>query len=306
MLSITLTPTHQTFHLSRDQILTTLPDSLLGQIIETEPDVPEIRFDNPDVTPEAMQVLQDYLNGIEPNHTIPNLSPTARYLNIPWLIYYEDPLYDKVVNPIQRKLGYSWNLPQNQALLTEAAKQNDLLMVNYLLQKGVQQEMISGVNREGGYAFSPALNAAIDNDNLAMVQLLHSVIQSHPSDDDYIGRAIVTNKTDIALKLLQKPEYQDYLILYLQMAARRGNIPIVLDLLTKTDPSKYDNAVLKEAIYWNQSEVVKILLSDPRINPATIQPSDIMFRTVLPSHLNDAATQLLRQDGRLPDYFYRA
>lgn len=176
MLSLTLTPTQRTFYLDREKILTTLPGSLLSQIIETEPNITEFSFDNPDVTPEGMEVIQNYLQGFEPNHSVPNLSSTARYLNIPWLIYYEDPLYDRVINPIQRKLGYSWNLPQNRALLTEAAKRNDLLMVYYLLQKGVKPEVITGVNREGGYSVIPALNAAIDNNNLVMTQLLQMII----------------------------------------------------------------------------------------------------------------------------------
>src|SRR5205807_648159 len=116
----------QSWDLSREANLSVIPQSLLGQALDAEPDVPEITFTHPDVTPNAMHIIDGFLEGREPGHHIPGLKPSARYLNIPWLEYYSSPLYDLVMHPL---MGESWDSLAHQNLLDRAAEQGDTLMV---------------------------------------------------------------------------------------------------------------------------------------------------------------------------------
>lgn len=295
MLSVTLTRYGQTFHLPREAILTMIPESLLGQALQEEPTVPEIVLENPDVTPVGMQVISDYLQGKEPTQAISGLSSTARYLNVPWLVYYEDPLYNQVVHPLP---GQTWDNWTNKNLLNTAAEQNDLLMVHYLLQKGVNPP----TRDVYGLDSRPAMDSAINNNNLAMVQLLRQKIPPDNFEDIYLERAISEQKNDIALWMLQDPAYTA--TLHLDWAARYGNLPVLRYLLTRTDPSYEDNDALKSAVEGNQPEALKILLQDPRVKPETIQDIDSRLSVALTMNPTAWTNQLLRNDRRLPDRFY--
>jgi hypothetical protein len=190
----------QSWDLSREAILSVIPESLLGQALDAEPDVPEVTITHPDVTPDAMYIIDGFLEGREPGHHIPGLKSSARYLNLPWLEYYTSPLYDLVAHPFP---GESWDLPENRDLLFAAAEQGDTLMVAYLLNKGVSPVIINPNIPRGpigptGPAItlaylnylnthaptqdrpifnnpaitSPALTAALDNDQLSVIQIL--------------------------------------------------------------------------------------------------------------------------------------
>lgn len=284
MLPIVLTRYNRTFLLPRETVMTAIPESLLGQALQEEPNVPDITLDNPDVTPAGLQVVTDYLQGKEPQMAVPGLSSTARYLNMPWLVYYEDPLYDYVVKP---GLHGHWDNPINQSVLNMAAKQNDLLMVNYLLQKGVTPSLEN----------DPML-AAITNGNLAMVQLLRQKILPNDFEDIYLEQAIIEHKDEVALWMLQDPIYEATLPLYLQWAASSGNIPVLTYLLPRTDPSVEDNSILKEAVENNQAEALKILLQDPRVKPQTIQDNDRRLSNYLARHCRSEVYSILVQDKR--------
>jgi hypothetical protein len=306
MLPVTLTRYGQTFHLPREAILSMIPESLLGQALQEEPDVPEIQLENPDVTLAGMQVISDYLNGKEPTHAVPGLSSTARYLNVPWLVYYEDPLYNQVVRPLP---GQSWDVPANQNLLNTAAEQNDILMVNYLLQKNVTPIFTKNASffPHSWQVSSLAMDSAISNDNLAMVQLLRQKISPNDFEDIYLERAISEQKNDIVFWMLQDPVYDATLPLYLDWAARFGNLSVLQYLLTRTDPSYEDNMALKSAVEGEQPEALKILLQDPRVKPETIQDTDNRLNAYLSTHGHPERSEvytILSQDRRLPNRMF--
>src|SRR5581483_11029305 len=98
MLSVILQPYHQVFSLPKDFIFSSLPYSLFSEALQDDPSAKELVIPNPDVTPTAMEVLVNYSQGIEPVHYNADLIPAHRYLNIPWLLYYVDPMYDKIPN----------------------------------------------------------------------------------------------------------------------------------------------------------------------------------------------------------------
>lgn len=127
---VILTSFQQSWDLPRERLLQLLPESLLAQALEDDPTATEITLTNPSVTPEAMQVITDYLDGLEPMRVIPNLETSADYLNIPWLTIYSDPLYAELHHPIV-------NTEENIDVLTMAIKEGDIQMVMYLLSKGI-------------------------------------------------------------------------------------------------------------------------------------------------------------------------
>ena len=179
IVHVTLSRHHKSWDLPRQQILNLIPESLIGQALEEEPDVPEIILENPDVTPEAMQVIAEYLEGREPTHHIPSLVAAARYLNMLWLNYYVDPMYDQVEKPILPEETY--DTPKNRELMIDATQNHHNAILEYLLRKGVSPLFITA-----SYDISSdALHASIAVDNLAAFQMLltHSILRQEYSDN---------------------------------------------------------------------------------------------------------------------------
>src|SRR5437868_10775280 len=127
---INLQPWHQTFYLSRDVIQQYLPGSLFAEALEGDPNATQIDIPNPLVTPEVMQVIIDYFQRKEPPKHIPALVEASKYLNIPWLLYYAEPLYDQIKQPLP---GQTWDTVANWGVFLRAVKQNQIYLVNYLL-----------------------------------------------------------------------------------------------------------------------------------------------------------------------------
>ena len=182
---VTLPRYNQSWSLPRDRILSIIPESLIGQALEEEPDVPEIVLENPDVTPEAMQVIANYLEGREPQQHIPSLVAAARYLNMLWLNYYVDPMYDQVIRPTA---GDNYDSKSNRTLLVRAAETGHNWLIGYLLLKGVNPVETT---EKFNIKWSPALDGAIKHDNLEGVKLLLSdprvMALTEPIDTDEIN-----------------------------------------------------------------------------------------------------------------------
>ena len=130
MLRVNLTQYSRSWDLPRDKILGMISESILGQALDHEPNLENLDISHPDVKPAAMNVISNYLNGDEPFHHLHGLASTAKYLNLPLLLPYEDPMYDRVIS-------IDWNSPDNLILLEDAAQNGHLHLVSYLLQKGV-------------------------------------------------------------------------------------------------------------------------------------------------------------------------
>lgn len=142
-VQINLQPYNQTFILSRDAISQYLPQSLLAQALEEDPNATTIDIPNPIVTPEAMQTISDYTYGIEPDVANPELALVSRYLNIPELRYYADPLYNQIRRPVHRHIFTKWRdltpdelADTNWPVLIEALNEGSP-MAEYLRQKGM-------------------------------------------------------------------------------------------------------------------------------------------------------------------------
>ena len=132
LVSVYLEPYHKTFILPREFILTTLQGSLFADALESDPEATVIPMINPLVTPAVMQFLVDYSQNREPPKHIPDLINAHRYLNIPWMMYYTDPLYDKIIDKVD------WNSSSNQAILETAIRENRIWIVGYYLMKGIR------------------------------------------------------------------------------------------------------------------------------------------------------------------------
>jgi hypothetical protein len=130
MLSIVLQPYNRVFSLPKDYILTSLPESLFAAALQEDPSASELVIPHLDVTPEAMDVIVNYAQGIEPLHHDPDLILAYRYLNIPWLLYYTDPLYDLIPNRM------TITDPRNREVWWKAIWGDHDLIVGYYLAKG--------------------------------------------------------------------------------------------------------------------------------------------------------------------------
>src|SRR5439155_1554331 len=138
-------------------------------------------------------------------------------------------------------------------------------------------------------------------------QLLRQKIPPNDFEDTYLERAISGQKNDIAFWMLQDPAYTATLSLYLDWAARYGNLPVLQYLLTRTDPSYEDNAALKSAVEGEQPEALKILLQDPRVKPETIQDTDYRLNTYLSTHGHPERSEvytIMSRDRRLPNRMF--
>lgn len=166
---VILTSYQKSWDLSKDQILSLIPNSIISQALQEEPDVPEIILNHPDVTPEALNVIADIMKGYNPPHHSPNLVSAARYLNVPSLLLYADPFYDLIEKPVVP--GETYDTPKNQGLLERAIQTGRNTMLEYLLSKGVSPVTPSN---EASLISRP-LTMAINIDNLEAFQILLAV-----------------------------------------------------------------------------------------------------------------------------------
>jgi hypothetical protein len=121
--------------LPRDKVLSLIPESIIGQALQNEPELKILEISHPDVKPAAMEVIANFLEEKEPPKSIPDLASTARYLNIPWLVRYSDPLYDWIIRMTPKTEPYDNST--NRQYLLEASTTGSVYIVEYLLQKGV-------------------------------------------------------------------------------------------------------------------------------------------------------------------------
>lgn len=290
-VDVYLEPYGQTFTLSREMILSYLPESLLANALELDPTAMVIPLTNPIVTPDIMRLIDNYFRGIEPNKHHPNIVAANRYLNIPWLLYYAEPLYDKVQHPAP---GQIWDTPANRKLLGEAVKQNRPYMVNYLLSKGVNP---SGKRQ-------PVLWLAVTKGYADIVSLL----LTNPdiaADTEMLNQALVeaTSKgyLSVVQALLQIPTVNPNEAI--RPAIRKGRVDIFRLLLEdprvklKIYPEGYSED-LRDAAMLGQPEIVKMLMNYPGIDPGARENMAFIFsESAAPRRIE--TMQVLMQDPRV-------
>ena len=148
------------------------------------------------------------------------------------------------------------------------------------------------------------LPLAVEGDDIKMVKLLLSQRPIPYEDNAGLEAAVQMGHVDIVDLFLQDPGFQPHLYYYLSRAAVWNQVATVQKLLSMTDPSPYDNDILKDAIRHKYLDIVRILLDDPRVKPEAIEDADDSLHDFLVENSDAETTQLMRQDGRLPARFF--
>lgn len=252
MLSVILQPYQTVFSLSRDFILSSLPQSLFAEALQADPTASEIVIPNPDVTPDAMQILVDFSFGLEPMHHNPNLILAYRYLNIPWLLYYVDPLYDQILNRADI------TDPRNRKVWEEAIKTDHELIVGYYLVKGWRPTNDDFI-------------MAAEEGAVKVVRLLLGDERINPADrlNLAIRLAAGTGHTEVVKVLLGDKRVNPTSLnnLALKGAALHNHPEVVRVLLAdkRVNPADDNNYAIKWAIERGHLEVVELLKADPKV-----------------------------------------
>ena len=288
-VTIYLEPYHQTFTLPRNFITATLRGSLFSDALEGDPDATLIPIPNPVITPAVMQFLVDYSNRKEPERHIPDLIKASAYLNLPWMMYYVDPLYDYITDK------EDWNSLRNQDVLRKAIQEDRVWVVGYYLNKGVKptpENFIEAIQAQSSDVFILLLTYAPNLPDLIQQNLLLWSVENGfkpgvdlllskgvPITRDLLHKAIQTDQTDILdsiLKIVQKQNGTPFsidpynliheLLLY---AARYSRLKSVDYLLTLIPPSFDDNILLYEVLDKDpvNMDIVERIISDPRFVP---------------------------------------
>lgn len=276
MLAVTLEPSNQIFPLSKEWILSALPGSLLVSALEEDSNATALTLSHPDVTPEVMQFLVDYSRGIEPQQHIPSLVSAHRYLNIPWLLYYIDPLYDAIPN---REVI---NDPVNQPIIRAALRGNRSWFIAYLLAKGwmpTSNDLVIAVRKRAIdairllYRRTSPQAALITAANLGYTDII-DLLDNHPEitlDNTVFLAAVDSNQPETVQYLLADPHINPAADdnRAIKDAATMGLTNVVRVLLAdrRVDPSAEQDLALKEASLRGHLEVMRLLLADPRTNP---------------------------------------
>ena len=284
-------PTYQQdFSLSRHFIQTDLPGSLFAEALETDPTTPEITLTNPIITPDIIQFLVDYSQGKEPAMHNPNLVIGYKYLNIPWMLYYIDPMYDEIDKSNMETLA-------NRRLLDRAIRENRVLVVGYFIVKGfpVTESMLELAVKSGAVDVVKILLPRLQEVNRRHLLDLAVLAQSLPIIDlllqtpieviyEWLHAAVMLNRPDILDRLLkvasaQKSIFADSVSAYLSYGgmlkdllslavdAERPNIVDYLLSQTDVNPSQDENDPLLSALNEHNMEIALRIMAAPRFDP---------------------------------------
>lgn len=201
-----------TVSLPRQALIDSFPQSLFAQALSEDPEALEIILENPIITPEDIRVIRDYLQGIEPSHSNPHLAEVDRYLNLPQLQVYADPLYDEIYHlmaPFQFQVGeappfhsgthktpvlIATNTEEpNWSVFVHAWYEQDRPIIEYLVQKG--------------FDLNGALIQALNEDRMDVVEYLLTLPGINPSA--WNNQALITaswrHRSKIVKQLLKFP-----------------------------------------------------------------------------------------------------
>lgn len=268
------------FLLSREYIASTLAQSLLDDALQIDPEATEIVIPNPLITPEVMEIIVNYAERIEPEKHNTNLCQAHHYLNIPWLLYYADPLYDRIPNRLDIKD------PINADIWRQSIEQDGVSLVEYYLVKGWNP-----TNDD----FLMAVEWGADK----VVKVLLENTQIDPAVNNNFGiRWAAGQGYSEIVRLLLRDVRVDSLDEALIAAARKGQVEVMRLLLAneRVNPAAMDNLAIIEAAETGQLEAVKILLSDERVNPA--DADDAAIRSAAQGGHTEVV-QLLLSDPRV-------
>jgi ankyrin repeat protein len=311
MLTIVLQPYSLSFDLPKDFILSSLPQSLFAEALREDPTATELIIDNPIITPDIMQVLVNSVHGLEPERHNPNLFSAYRYLNIPWLLYYVDPLYDEIPN----KTDITDLI--NTDIWSTALQTNHDLIVGYYLVKGwipTNEDFLTAVKWGADKVVkilleNAQIDPAVDNNfairwaagqgYLEIVRLLLRDARVN-SLDEALRAAARKGQVNVMRLLLADTRVNPAAMhnLAITQAAESGQLEAVRVLLAdkRVDPTDRNDNAFRGAAHFGHPEVVRLLLSDPRVNPTAYNNHAIILAAGAGHH---EVVRLLLADERV-------
>jgi hypothetical protein len=96
--------------ISKDFLQREMPESILAQALQGDPEAKEIEIPSVDVTPKALDILHQLSEGKRPEKSEPECLAAARYLNYPLLGSFSSPLYDQVLGRELNEIKNWWLL----------------------------------------------------------------------------------------------------------------------------------------------------------------------------------------------------
>lgn len=271
--------TGEVYYLPHNFILTKLQGSPLAAALNSE----SKDLTDPRVTPEVMQMLFLYSQGYEPASHIPSLAGAAEALNLPWLNYYVDPLYDKIPNL------EDINDQDNRWILHQIMEQDKAWLIRYFLSKGWNPP-------------SRDFIWAVESGALNIVKVLLEDGRVNPAayDNEAIIMAACREDPDMIKILLGDPRVNpgDSNNQALFSALLRDNRKVVKLLLAdpRVNPAARQNEAIIMAASGNRLEEAKLLLADPRVNPA--DQDNLALRWAKWQHYEEMV-ELLSTDSRV-------
>lgn len=235
-ITIGLSSLPQTWTFSKEDLLSSYPESLITNILELSSDT-YIEFTQPFITPQVMSVLvnisQHFIPTINPSIS-ENLVKTGNYLNIDILAVIGSPKWAEIC----RLHGKTFTLPleDKRGLFRTAVNYNYVELIDYLIKNGVDPCI------DDNYAIQQA-------SNYGYLSLVNRLLQ-----DPRVNPGIPTKRGDTPIR----------------WASCYGHINIVNRLLLdpRVDPSEGGDTPIHWACQGNHTLIVERLLQDPRVNTA--------------------------------------
>jgi ankyrin repeat protein len=118
------------FSQHRETLLRAFAGSVIAQALEDDPTARELKLEQPFLTPSVLEIILNLAEGKEPETHEPKLQEASRYLNMPQLAVYSDPLQDYIdhKNP---------NSSCNRRVFAQALVTGRYPVMKYLLEKGL-------------------------------------------------------------------------------------------------------------------------------------------------------------------------
>jgi hypothetical protein len=237
MLTVILKLHRKTYSLSKDFLLTSLPQCLLSEALRGDPSVTEITITHPDVKPKAMEILVNFTLGKEPKKHHTEIILAHRYLNIPQLLIYADPLYiggNKKLNMKNSNHIGRWRT---------AIREDNAVVMKYYLQKG-WKILVRDLGKVLQLCRPKALQVILDSDQMDMKEYGQEALLIAITADRY--------EPDLDAAPLVKLLLED----------------------KRIDPTPYRDVIINTAIDPNigykhpaSLATIRVLMADPRINP---------------------------------------
>jgi hypothetical protein len=244
-VEVYLVPFKQSFSLSRSFVQQTLAGSLFAEALDVDPTATFIPMENPIVTPNVMQFLGYYSIGQEPPKHIPDLIEASRYLNLPWMMYYVDPLYDYITDKV------NWNSPQNEAIFKKAIQEDRVWVVGYYLSKGIKpqiDDLLEAIKAPAGDVYPLLLTYMKNLTPAELGELLHAAVKNgfKPGVDSLLTRGAGINLQ--MLKDVVEMDRADIFDPLLKIAQRQGSVvqtPAIVGqvMVMAGPPQPYENVL---------------------------------------------------------------